>query len=100
MKVDLKERTAVARSEPGVGEPKRARGPWVFFAISLVVVVLAIGTFATFHGRTSSPGSRAVYLDPMTGLRERGPYAQPAAASYVSGMTGAREAGPYATPTS
>jgi len=95
MKVDLKERTAVAAPELGAGEPKRGGGRWVWVAISLTVAALAIGTFATLHARTSTPASRAVWVDPMTGVREAGPYAQTVVGPYMDPKTRFRE-GPYA----
>jgi hypothetical protein len=97
------ERTAVGLpgsdgGAPGDGRTPKDRGArWAAIAMSLVVVALTIGTFATLHGSTGAPESRPVYLDPMTGVREGGPYVQPVLGPWVDGLTGLREGSGYAT---
>ena len=97
MKVEQQERTASRRPEPDGATPRRHDARLAAVAISLVLVAVAIGSIATLNGRTTpSQGSRAVYLDPMTGAREAGPYAQPLVGGYVDAQTASREGGPYA----
>jgi hypothetical protein len=77
MAVDTRQGTAVL--EPDTTRlGRRPRGPrWVWIATAVALVAL---------------------LDPMTSVREAGPYAEPPAPTWVDPMTSVREAGPYAEP--
>ena len=100
MKVEQQdERTASRLPEPDGAAPKGLGTRLAAIAISLALVAVVIGTIATLNGQTTpSHGSRAVYLDPMTGAREGGPYAQPVVGRYVDAQTASREGGAYVTP--
>jgi len=92
-----KERTAIASPEPSFDTPKNGPRPWALVAVAIVAMALAIGALVTVSGRAPTQ-SRPVYLDPMTGAREGGTYAQPEVGAYADPMTGAREGGTYAQP--
>ncbi len=100
------ERTAVTPPGSDGGAPEDGGAPrgggvrWAAIALSLVVVALGIGTFATLHGSTGTQESHPVYLDPMTGAREGGPYVQPVVGPWVDGLTRLREGSGYATTSS
>jgi hypothetical protein len=100
MAVDTRQGTAVL--EPDTTRlGRRPRGPrWVWIATAVALVALGLALFAVWHGGSEPvrEGRVAVYLDPMTSVREAGPYAEPPAPTWVDPMTSVREAGPYAEP--
>ncbi len=88
MKVDLAKEHSVPRPADPIAVEPAGRGPrWPIVAAAVAVVALVIAGFAAFHGQgVVRENGRAVFMDPMTGLREGGPYDTPHARHFTRGQ--------------
>jgi hypothetical protein len=100
MATDTRRGTAVLEPGTTTQGPQRRNPRWVWIATAVAILALGLALFAAWRGGSepAREGHVAVYLDPMTSVREAGPYEEPPAPTWVDPMTPVREGGRYAEP--